>query len=786
MVIGVDDLLPVPQRVEETGGILDVEGRYWRVSADCAADPALRCKLGEELAVSYGRSLFLPDHTAVAGEPPVRDAGPPAREQAYLLRIGPDGLWLRGHDVEGLYWGLVTLEHLLGDGPELPCAEITDWPAFPLRGHHDDISRKQVSRLADFLRIIRRLSRYKVNLYTPYMEDMLYLKSHPDIGEGRGRLTPDEVAAIHREAVRHKVLVMPTYSLIGHQENLLSNPDYAHLGREVFQPMSSLDTAKPEVREFLEEVIRDVCELFPGPYFHAGFDETQGIDAEEFLRHANWCARQLKECGKMMPMWVDMIYNHFGYEMLDELEDNIIAVNWAYGCTEEVPHHSELAAHGRPLWGLAGYNNGCAFVPDFQHARSNIDCWRRAGLETGTTALMASQWGDNGYENHRDMCWNLFAYLGEAAWSGERARREDFERRFQLSFYGTELPGLTGIIEELPGELSLEPGEFWRHFRRNAFAMRRWAEDNPDAGQRLREDERLLSEAMETLAEARDRAIEREDHLEHFRVALLRSLSVVHRMQFALRQRDGLEAEELQRGVMEVCAELEKVREAYEADWLRTNKRPNIEVSLAVYDEVLESYTALLEAVRGEEGPRDGHYVLDLSEHYNRNFLPVAGLPIGEWTVNDVPFLFADEENTHAGFTASDGPVELQFPAQKVADLHLIVSAHKGEDEPQPALAVELLRDDEVVFAEELLSIRQLCDWWAPLGEHIWAGGGMDHVDPERVRYALKPGHMYGLTETWNFDIPEGLEADALRIRALREEEIRLFAVTLEIEEEQE
>ncbi len=202
--------------------------------------------------------------------------------------------------------------------------------------------------------------------------------------------------------------------------------------------MSSYDVRKPEVRVFLRDVIRDVCELFPAPYFHAGFDETQGIGAEEFLDHANWCARELKKHGKQMCMWVDMIYNHFGYDMIQRLEDNIIPVNWEYGATEgEVPHQRELAAQGRPVWGLAGYGGG-KFLPDFARGKANIDTWVKVGRETGTPAIFASQWGDYGTENHRDLRWNMFAYLGEATWSGERARKEDFEARFQRSFYGQE------------------------------------------------------------------------------------------------------------------------------------------------------------------------------------------------------------------------------------------------------------------------------------------------------------------------------------------------------------
>ncbi len=780
MPADLDDLIPVPQQVERLSGSLSTEGRKWAADPVSLAHTAIAYKLQEELEADPATGAGLPAHTVTVGTPPLDAAEPPGQAQGYVLLVTPEGALVRGRDADGLYWGLVTLEQLLSRGPELPCARIDDWPAFPLRGHHDDISRKQVSRPSDFCRIVRLLSRYKINVYTPYMEDVLYLKSYPDVGEHRGRLTPEEVRAMHVEAARHNVTIIPTYSLIGHQESLLSNPKYAHLGRQVFQAMSSYDVRKPEVRVFLHNVIRDVCEMFPAPYFHAGFDETQGIGAEEFLDHANWCARELKGHGKQMAMWVDMIYNHFGCDMIQRLEDNVIPVNWQYGCTGgEVPHQKELAAQGRPVWGLASYGGG-KFLPDFARGKANIDTWVKAGRETNTPAIFASQWGDYGTENHRDLRWNMFAYLGEATWSGERARKEDFEARFQRSFYGQELPALTDVIEDLPDRLNMNVGAFWTHFRRNAFALSRWAVQNPGADGGLAADEELLTGALEAVADAQATSRLEVDQLDHFRVALIRMLSVTRRLRTALRRAAGLDREELRTLCRRTNEMLDSIRDAYTIEWLRTNKWQGMEESLRAYDDVMLSYELLADVTVGEGGERDGFRTLSLAERFNTSFLPVGGLPIGEQSCNGVPFLFADEEHTHVTMKEEAASVELAFPATPVKDVHLIISAPRGDGHPEPVAVLELLRGGEIVHAEEMLRVLHVCDWWAPRGEHIWAGGGMAHVDPARVRYALTPGHLYGLAHLSGFGVPEGTQADALRIRALVEDEVLLFAATLE------
>ena len=84
------------------------------------------------------------------------------------------------------------------------------------------------------------------------------------------------------------------------------------------------------------------------------------------------------------------------------------------------------------------------------------------------------------------------------------------------------------------------------------------------------------------------------------------------------------------------------------------------------------------------------------------------------------------------------------------------------------------------MFREDLLLVTHLCDWWAPLGEHIWAGGGYRRVDLKRVRYLFSPNAYYGLVEVHAFALPENVEADELVLTPLVKTDMALFAVTLE------
>ena len=62
-------------------------------------------------------------------------------------------------------------------------------------------------------------------------------------------------------------------------------------------------------------------------------------------------------------------------------------------------------------------------------------------------AFGVSQWGDNGYENHRDIAWPLIAAAAEHGWSGTASESATVEARFQTVFHGHPLPELTQLRE---------------------------------------------------------------------------------------------------------------------------------------------------------------------------------------------------------------------------------------------------------------------------------------------------------------------------------------------------
>jgi len=774
-------LVPYPRDVLRRAGQFTMRPST-RVLISCAGMPAcIRHKLAT-LGLGSPAAALDERWTVIVGTPATAGLKPPRHAEGYALHGDRGGVIVRGADANGLFWGLVTLEQLLNGGRTVPCVTIRDWPAFAFRYHHDDVSRKQVSTVVDFKRIIRLLSSYKIKYYTPYLEDMLFLKSFPDIGKGRGRLMPDEVRAIREEAHLHNVTVFPTFSLIGHQENLLANPRYRKFAREVFQSPSSFDPAKPALPPFLRKVIRDVCELFPdAPFIHAGFDETQGVPEQELIAHANWCADEIGRHGKRMLMWVDMFKNHFGLEALHKLSSNITPVEWEY--RDPAPVVPRYRSAGVQPAGLAGYNNWGCYLPDFRIGKANIDQWISAAKRMRSIGFGASMWGDDGYENSRDLCWNLFAYSGEAAWTGDPGHGHDFERRFQTTFYGRPIEPLRRLIEDLAIRRKISARETWNLFRDLMSSLVRRVTVKPDLAERAKADLELHECMLAAVASARSLVRREPDHLDHFTVALERQKLVCERVLLAQRIARGLAGALLKRAIAGHCRDLRRVRDLYRRVWLRQNKRPNIEVSLAVFDNVERS---LRELVAVRPTARRGSVSLDLGREYDAYEPAVAGIPLAPARFGGVPFGFAGLDKTHVRL-ADQRVVTLSFEPTRVSDVHLLCAGfHMPRDAKalHPILEVRLLNQGRCVFAETLLTIRHLCDWFAPRGEHMWAGGGLRYADPARVSFAFPPGVYHGVMHLRGFHV-RGRQADTIEFRALSlasepRAGVALFAATVE------
>ncbi|RKH88019.1 family 20 glycosylhydrolase, partial [Corallococcus sp. AB038B] len=94
------------------------------------------------------------------------------------------------------------------------------------------------------------------------------------------RYTAAQMSGLVAHAKEKGMTVVPVVSLLGHAEQFFMHPgcdEYLEDGGDNIRLGSGRNTfclSNPKTREFLSAYVAELCGIFPGPYFHAGFDEA--------------------------------------------------------------------------------------------------------------------------------------------------------------------------------------------------------------------------------------------------------------------------------------------------------------------------------------------------------------------------------------------------------------------------------------------------------------------------------------------------------------------------------
>jgi len=209
----------------------------------------------------------------------------------------------------------------------LPGGEINDQPGYEYRGAMLDVARHFFS-VTDVKRYIDLLSIYKINFLHLHLSDdqgwRIEIKSRPDLtniggqtevggGEG-GFYTQEEFKEIVAYAADRFITIVPEIDLPGHTNAALAS--YAELNcngkaTELYTGMevgfSALCVDKEETYEFVDDVIREVSKMAPGPYFHIGGDESHVTPEKDFNRFMDRALKIVKKYNKTPMGWYELI-----------------------------------------------------------------------------------------------------------------------------------------------------------------------------------------------------------------------------------------------------------------------------------------------------------------------------------------------------------------------------------------------------------------------------------------------------------------------------------------------
>jgi hexosaminidase len=267
-------------------------------------------------------------------------------EEGYELIVSPKQIIIKASANKGCFYACQSLLQLLPiqkahPAHAIPCLHLKDHPRFAYRGMHLDVSRHffTVEEIKEFIRII---SSYKINhlhlhltddqgwrieiekypLLTEYgawrthnnqdslcleraTEDETYLlpadryKNLNGQKKYGGYYSKEQMRDLIHYAADHYMTIVPEVDVPGHFMAAIDNyPFLSCTGESGWGEHFSFPAClgKESTYEFIEDVLGEIAELFPGEYIHIGGDEVN-INSWKECKHCQSVIRkeQLKD-----------------------------------------------------------------------------------------------------------------------------------------------------------------------------------------------------------------------------------------------------------------------------------------------------------------------------------------------------------------------------------------------------------------------------------------------------------------------------------------------------------
>ena len=233
-----------------------------------------------------------------------------ANAEGYKLDADAKQIRIAGASAAGVFYGIQTLRKSLplvngkASKVSIPAVHIADAPRFAYRGTHLDVSRHFVT--ADSVRqFIDMLALHNINRFHWHLTDdqgwRIEIKKYPlltQIGSKRaqtvighnsgkydgkpysGFYTQKQIRDIVKYAADRYITIVPEIDLPGHmQAALAAYPDMGCTGGpyEVWQKWGVSDNVlcagNNKTLTFIDNVLKEITQLFPSKYIHVGGDE---------------------------------------------------------------------------------------------------------------------------------------------------------------------------------------------------------------------------------------------------------------------------------------------------------------------------------------------------------------------------------------------------------------------------------------------------------------------------------------------------------------------------------
>lgn len=321
-------VVPIPAQVTTSGAMFTL-GAGAKIYTSPQAT-GIGEYLGGLLRPSTGYALPVSTAAPSGGVALLIDAAVP---DGYRMEVTASAVTIRAATLEGLFWGVQTLRQSLPAAIErrtvqpgpwtVPGGVLTDRPRFQRRGAMLDVSRHFMD-VATVKRYLDDLALYKINTLHLHLSDdqgwRIQIDSWPrlatyggstEVGGGPGGYyTKDQYRDLVAYAQSRFITIIPEIDLPGHTNAALAS--YAELNCDGVAPplytgtevgFSSLCISKEITYTFVEDVIRELAELTPGPYIHIGGDEAHSTSPADYVAFMKRVMPLVAKYGKQVAGW---------------------------------------------------------------------------------------------------------------------------------------------------------------------------------------------------------------------------------------------------------------------------------------------------------------------------------------------------------------------------------------------------------------------------------------------------------------------------------------------------
>jgi hexosaminidase len=335
-------LIPLPQKVEARDGVFQVapDTKIYASYESLKTARQLAGQLHQATGYSFPVGVKLWNKQAMPNAIflTTKSADATLGAEGYELSVATNSVVIRAPQQAGLFYGVQTLLQLLppqvyatnatGVSWQVSCVEITDQPRFKWRGLMLDVARHFYTK-AEVERLLDLMAQQKLNTFHWHLVDdqgwRIEIKKYPlltQVGawragvnfglasnsttaygpDGRygGFYTQKDIREVVAYAQARHITIVPEIEMPGHSGAALrAYPQYDCTGKPpiinhkggVFHGVYC--AGNDDTFVFLQNVLDEVMDLFPGQYIHIGGDEVPKSD----WKHCEKCQARIKAEG---------------------------------------------------------------------------------------------------------------------------------------------------------------------------------------------------------------------------------------------------------------------------------------------------------------------------------------------------------------------------------------------------------------------------------------------------------------------------------------------------------